>query len=76
MDSAEALFHYFIYYRTPPVTDDIHLTPMKALFAFVVGVVYVTIWFLITNVFFMLSAKNEEEVSMSSLSTEEETENF
>ena len=49
---------------------------MLAIFTFVVGVVYVAIWCLITNVYFMLSVKNEEEVIMRNLSTEAETENL
>ena len=72
MDLAEIFFHY----RTPPATGDIPLTPMVAIFTFVVGVAYVAVWCLITNVYFMLSVKNEEEVIMRNLSTEAETENL
>ena len=49
---------------------------MVAIFTFVVGVAYVAVWCLITNVYFMLSVKNEEEVIMRNLSTEAETENL
>ena len=64
-------------FRTPAFnTEDVHISAEKAIFAFVIGLAYASIWWLIKDVYFMLVVIKKEEVLMRNITTETETESL
>ena len=64
-------------FRTPAFdTENVQISVEKAIFAFVIGLAYASIWWLIKDVYFILVGIKKEEALMRNITTEAETESL